>query len=231
MVFGSGDKALVDMHRTAEVDTYIYEHLLAEDTLLAEVLERSRQHPIPLIHVSPAQGKLLKLLVQMMGAKRVLEVGTLAAYSTIWMGQAVPEDGKIITLDFDEKHVNIARDNIEFAGMSDKIEVIQGPAVDSLKQLIADDVAPFDFFFLDADKGNNPLYLELCIELSRPGSVIVADNVVRRGKVLEEHSKAENITGLQHFFELVRDHPRLDATAIQTVGGRLWDGFAIVLVK
>lgn len=231
MTIGSGDKALVNLHHAAEVDAYIYEQLLAQDTLLAEVLERSKQHPIPLVHVSPAQGKLLKLLVQMMGAKRVLEVGTLAAYSTIWMGQAVPDGGKIITLDFDEKHVAIARDNIEFAGMSDKIEVIQGSAVDSLKQLIADELEPFDFFFLDADKGNNPSYLELCLQLARPGSVIVGDNVVRKGKIIDEAAKADNITGLQRFFELMRDHPRLDATAVQTVGGRIWDGFSIAIVK
>lgn len=231
MAIGSGDKALVNLHHAAAVDDYIYDQLLTQDTLLAEVLERSKQHPIPLIHVSPTQGKLLKLLVQMMGAKRVLEIGTLAAYSTIWMGQAVSDDGKIITLDFDEKHVAIARDNIEFAGMSDKIEVIQGAAVDSLKQLIADGVEPFDFFFLDADKGNNPTYLELCLQLARPGSVIVGDNVVRRGKLLDEDSKADNINGLQRFFELMSNHPQLDATAVQTVGGKSWDGFSIAIVR
>lgn len=231
MAIGSGEKALVNLHRAAEVDAYIYDKLLAQDTLMAEILVRSKPHPIPLVHVSPAQGKFLKFLVQMMGAKRVLEVGTLAAYSTIWMAQAIPDDGQIITLDFDEKHVAIARDNIEFAGMSDKIEVIQGAAVDSLKQLIADKVVPFDFFFLDADKGNNPTYLELCLQLARPGSVIVGDNVVRRGKLLDEDSRADNINGLQQFFELMSNHPQLDATALQTVGGKSWDGFSMAIVK
>lgn len=231
MAIGSGSKSLVDLHQAAEVDNYIYQHLIAQDTLLTEVLERSNQHPIPLIHVSPAQGKFLKLLVQMMGAKRVLEIGTLAAYSTIWMALALPKDGKIITLDYDEKHVAIARDNIEFAQMSDKIEVIQGPAVESLQQLIADDVAPFDFVFIDADKGNNPAYLELCLQLSRPGTVIIGDNVVRHGKILEENPRGANIKGLQTFFELMSNHPQLDATAIQTVGAKSWDGFSMAIVK
>lgn len=231
MAVSSGDKVLVTSHQAAEVDAYIYDHLIAQDTLLAEVLERSKDPLIPLVHVSPAQGKFLKLLVQMMGAKRVLELGTLTAYSTIWMALAVPEDGKIISLDYDENHVALARDNIEFAGMSDKIEVIQGLAVDSLEQLIADGVEPFDFIFLDADKGNNPIYLTLCLQLSRPGTVIVGDNVVRRGKLLNEDSKAGNINGLQAFFEMMRDHPQLDATAIQTVGGRIWDGFSLAIVK
>ena len=227
----SSNTASVDMHRAAEVDAYIYDQLIAQDSLLAEVLERSSQQPIPLIHVSPAQGKFLKLLVQMMRANRVLEVGTLAAYSTIWMALAVPAEGKIVTLDYDEKHVAIARDNIEFAGMSDKIEVIQGAAEESLKQLIADQVEPFDFFFLDADKGNNPIYLELCLQLARPGSVIVGDNVVRRGKLIDDDSNADNINGLQTFFEMMSNHPQLDATAIQTVGGKSWDGFSLAIVK
>ena len=231
MAIGSGSKSIVDLHQAAEVDDYIYDHLLTEDKLFAEVLERCSQHPIPLIHVSPAQGKFLKFLVQMMGAKRVLEIGTLAAYSTIWMASALPEDGQCITLDFDEKHVAIARDNIEFAGMSHKIEVIQGAAVESMEQLIADGVEPFDFIIIDADKGNNPSYLELCLKLSRPGTVIIGDNVVRHGKILEENPKGANIKGLKTFFEMMRNHPQLDATAIQTVGAKSWDGFSMAIVK
>lgn len=231
MAIGSGSKSIVDLHQAAAVDDYIYEQLIAQDTLLAEVLERSNLHPIPLIHVSPAQGKFLKLLVQMMGAKRVLEIGTLAAYSTIWMGLAIPEGGKIITLDYDEKHVSIARDNIDFAAMSDKIEVIQGPAAESLQLLIDEGGEPFDFVFIDADKGNNPLYLELCLKLSRPGTVIIGDNVVRHGKILEENPRGANIKGLQSFFELMSNHPQLDATAVQTVGAKSWDGFSMAIVK
>lgn len=231
MAIGSGTNSIVDLHQAAAVDDYIYEKLIAQDHLLAEVLVRSSQHPIPLIHVSPTQGKFLKLLVQMTGAKRVLEIGTLAAYSTIWMGLALPEDGKIITLDYDEKHVSIARDNIEFAAMSDKIEVIQGPAVESLRQLLDDGVAPFDFVFIDADKGNNPTYLDLCLKLSRPGTVIVGDNVVRHGKILEENPRGANIKGLQGFFEMMSEHPQLDATAVQTVGAKSWDGFSIAIVR
>ncbi|MDO5668031.1 MAG: O-methyltransferase [Alcaligenaceae bacterium] len=231
MAIGSGAKSIVDLHQAAAVDEYIYEQLLAQDTLLAEVLARSNQHPIPLIHVSPTQGKFLKLLVQMMSAKRVLEIGTLAAYSTIWMALALPEDGKIISLDYDEKHVAIARDNIEFAGMSHKIEVIQGAAAESLQQLLDDGVEPFDFVFIDADKGNNPIYLALCLKLSRPGTVIVGDNVVRHGKILEDDPKGANIKGLQSFFEMMSNHPQLDATAVQTVGAKSWDGFSIAIVK
>ncbi|WP_432786698.1 Catechol O-methyltransferase [Oligella sp. MSHR50489EDL] len=224
-------KSMVDLKQAAAVDDYFYQHLIAQDTLLAEVLERSNRHPIPFIHVSPTQGKFLKLLVQMMGAQRVLEIGTLAAYSTIWMGLAVPEGGKIITLDFDEKHVAIARDNIAFAGMSDKIEVIQGAAADTLQRLIDEGCEPFDFVFIDADKGNNPLYLELSLKLSRPGTVIIGDNVVRHGKVLDEDARGSNIQGLRSFFELMSNHPQLDATAIQTVGAKSWDGFSMAIVK
>lgn len=231
MAIGSGEKALVDLYRAGEVDDYIYEHLIAQDELMAEILSRSTQQEIPLINVSPAQGKFLKFLVQLMSAKRVLEIGTLAAYSTIWMASALDEDGKIITLDFDERHVAIARDNIEFAGMSNKIDVIHGLATTSLEQLIQEGVEPFDFVFIDADKGNNPTYLELSLELSRPGTVIVADNVVRRGKIIDESAKGSNIDGLKKFFEIVSNHPQLEATALQTVGAKSWDGFAMLIVK
>ena len=224
-------KRMVDLQQAAAVDAYFYQHLIAQDSLLAEVLERSKQHPIPFVHVSPTQGKLLKLLVQMMAAKRVLEIGTLAAYSTIWMGLALPEDGKIITLDYDAKHVAIARDNIAFAGMSDNIEVLEGPAADTLQRLIDEGCEPFDFVFIDADKGNNPRYLELCLQLSRPGTVIIGDNVVRHGKVLDEKARGSNIKGLRSFFELMSQHPQLDATAIQTVGAKSWDGFSMAIVK
>lgn len=231
MAIGSGEKAFVNLHVAAEVDEYFHQHLLTEDQLMDEVLQRSLAQPIPKVQVSPTHGKLLKLLVQMTGAKRVLEVGTLAAYSTIWMAQGLPEGGQIITLDFDEKHVAVARDNIAFAGMSDRIEVIQGPAVETMQQMIAEQVAPFDFIFLDADKGSNPEYLELSIQLSRPGTIIIGDNVVRHAKILNPRDKGKNIKGLRQFFEIMQGHPRLDTTAIQTVGEKGWDGLTISRVR
>jgi len=212
------------------VDGYIGEKLLREDEVLLEALRANAAAGLRPIDVSAAQGKFLHLLVRMTGAKRVLEVGTLGAYSTIWMARALPADGQVVTLEYDPLHAEVARQNIERAGLSSMIEVRLGAAADTLARLAAENPAPFDFVFIDADKPSNTVYLDWAIRLGRPGTVIVLDNVVRDGELANAESTDANVLGSRGAFELIADNPRLSATALQTVGSKAYDGFAVMIL-
>jgi predicted O-methyltransferase YrrM len=211
-----------------EVDAYIGDRLVTDDKDLFElILAANAEAGLPAIDVSPAQGKFLNLLVKITGAKRVLEVGTLGGYSTVWMGKALPADGRLITLEYASKHAETARRNIERAGLSDKINVQVGAAMDLLPSI----PGPFDLVFIDADKPNNQGYLVHALRLSRPGTVIVLDNVVRDGAVTQSSSADRSVIGARAAFDLLHNHPRIDSTALQTVGLKGWDGFILGVVK
>ncbi|RWC38357.1 MAG: O-methyltransferase [Mesorhizobium sp.] len=215
----------------AAVDDYIVGSLFGPDPVLDAVLAANHEHGLPAIDVSPAQGKLLSLLVRMRGAKKVLEIGTLGGYSTIWMARALPVDGKIVTLELDPHHAAVARSNFERAGVSERVELRVGPALQSLAALGAENAGPFDFIFIDADKPNNPIYLSWAMRLSRPGTVIVCDNVIRDGDVVNEDGRDANVEGARAAFSFIGSEKRLDGTAIQTVGAKGYDGFAIAIVE
>ncbi|MFB7372362.1 O-methyltransferase [Streptomyces sp. NPDC056222] len=212
------------------VDRYFTDLLAPADEALAATLADSTAAGLPEIAVAPNQGKLLNLLVATRGARTVLEIGTLGAYSTIWMARALPADGRMITLEYNPAHAEVARANIARAGLDSIVEVRTGAALDTLPKLEAEGAGPFDFVFIDADKANNPHYVEWALRLSRPGTVIVVDNVVRGGKVAEEDPNDAAITGTRAMFELISREPRLDATAFQTVGVRGYDGLLMARV-
>lgn len=224
-------KIQITEERYKQVDDYFNQLFLKEDVIPEKVLEHCKKNNIPAINVAPNQGKLLHMLIRMNAARRVLEIGTLGGYSTVWMGLALPDDGRLVTLDFDESYIRIARESLNMAGLQDKVEIRQGVAADTLAQMVQEQQAPFDFIFIDADKENNPVYLEYALKLSRPGTVIVADNVVRQAKILDDSGKADNIRGLRRFFDDMVDNPRLTVTAFQTLGSKGWDGLAIAIVK
>ena len=212
----------------SDVDTYIGANLLADaDPVFEAVLRANAAGGLPAIDVSPTQGKFLNLLVTISGARRILEIGTLGAYSTIWMAKALPSGGSMVTLEYAAKHAAVARENLARAGVLDRVEVMVGPALDSLPRLSA----AFDLIFIDADKPNNSNYLQWALKLSHPGTIIVLDNVVRDGRVLESKSGDANVKGARGAFELLRAEPRIDATALQTVGLKGWDGFVLGLVR
>ncbi|MER8953993.1 O-methyltransferase [Mesorhizobium sp. M0833] len=221
----------MSMKTWASVDDYIVEALFDADPALDAVLAANHDHGLPAIDVSPAQGKLLSLLARMQGAKKVLEIGTLGGYSTIWMARALPVDGKVVTLELDPHHASVARSNFERAGVSDRVELRVGPALQSLAALGAENAGPFDFIFIDADKPNNPHYLSWAMRLSRPGTVIVCDNVIRDGAVVNEDGRDANVEGARAAFSFFGGDKRLEGTAIQTVGAKGYDGFAIAIVN
>ncbi|RDI45640.1 O-methyltransferase [Falsibacillus pallidus] len=214
-----------------KVDEYFTKKLHEPESIMDNVLKSNEEAGLPSIDVSPNQGKLLNLLVQMKGATKILEIGTLGGYSTIWMARALPENGKLITLEYAEKHADVARKNIEHAGISDKVEIMVGAALDSLPVLEERGEKDFDFIFIDADKPNNPHYLEWALKLSKPGTVIIGDNVVRDGKVVDEDTEDAVIKGVQSFIDLLSRNPHIDSTAIQTVGSKGYDGFVLGIVK
>ncbi|GAB4070287.1 O-methyltransferase [Ancylobacter sonchi] len=214
----------------SRVDHWIEDTLLPPDPALASALEASDAAGLRAINVAPNQGKLLMLLAMMRGARRILEIGTLGGYSTIWLARALPEDGRLVTLEFDPHHAEVARANIAHAGLADRVEVRVGPARTTLAAMIAAGEAPFDFVFIDADKPGNPHYLEAALALSHPGTVIVADNVVREGRAADPANTDESVVGIRRFMEMVAAEPRLVATAVQTVGSKGYDGFALALV-
>jgi predicted O-methyltransferase YrrM len=213
------------------VDRYIGGLLVREDPILDAALETSRAAELPPINVSPTQGKLLHLLARIQGARRILELGTLGGYSTIWLARALPADGRLITLEANAKHAEVARANIARAGLASLVEVRLGSALDSLKQMIASGCAPFDFIFIDADKSGYPDYLTWTLKLSRPGTMIIADNVVRNARVLDPSSDDPDVEGIRRFNELLAAEHRLSATTIQTVGSKGYDGFALAMVE
>jgi predicted O-methyltransferase YrrM len=216
------------------VDQYLTGLFVPPDEALDGALADSAAAGLPAIAVSPNQGKLLHLMARMTGARRVLEIGTLGGYSTIWLGRALPpaaRGGKLVTLEFEPKHAEVARGNLARAGLGDVVEVVLGPALESLRRMVAEGVAPFDFVFIDANKTGYADYLEWSLKLSRPGTVIVADNVVRKGAVVDANSADANVQGVRRYNELVAKNPRLSATALQTVGSKGYDGFTIAVVN
>ncbi|MFD4316671.1 O-methyltransferase [Streptomyces sp. NPDC058548] len=212
------------------VDTYFTETIAPADEALTAALSASSAAGLPEIAVAPNQGKLLHLLAHMQGARNILEIGTLGGYSTIWLARALPADGRLITLEYDPAHADVARANLAHAGLDKIVEVRTGAALDSLPQLEAEGAGPFDLVFIDADKVNNPRYVEWALKLSRPGTVIVVDNVVRGGRITTPAPDDPAITGTRELFDLVAAEPRLDATAIQTVGTKGYDGLLLARV-
>ena len=212
------------------VDAYFEAMLVPQDAALLDALERSRAAGLPAHQVAPNQGKLLALFARMIGARRILEIGTLGGYSTIWLARALVPDGKVISLEANALHAGIAAQNIAAAGLAHCVEIMLGPALETLSLLAAENAAPFDLIFIDADKPNNPHYLDWAVKLARPGSIIIGDNVVRDGAVADPHSTDPSVQGVQRFFERMQAHPRLEATALQTVGAKGYDGFSIARV-
>jgi predicted O-methyltransferase YrrM len=212
------------------VDQYVNDQLVAPDPALSAALQDSNVAGLPQINVSPGQGKLLQLLAQAQGARSILEIGTLGGYSTIWLARALPRDGRLISLEADPKHVEVARANIARAGLAHNVEIRCGRALDTLPQLVAENRGPFDLVFIDADKPGYPDYLEWALKLSRRGSLIIADNVVRDGAVADSSSRDPGVRGIRHFIEMLAAEPRVSATVIQTVGSKGYDGFAMALV-
>ena len=204
--------------------------LLPPDPALDAALVRNREAGLPAIDVSPAQGKFLYLLARLAGAKAILEIGTLGGYSTIWLARALPDDGRIVTLEYEPAHAAVARHNLDGAGLAAKVDLRVGAALEALP-LLEKEGAVFDFVFVDADKRNNPGYLQWALRLARVGAVIVIDNVVRRGAILDAASADPDIAGTRRMFEIASGEKRWCATAIQTVGAKGWDGFAFGLVE
>ena len=213
------------------VDRYIESTLIPADPALESSITASTKAGLPAIAVTPNQGKFLMILAQATGARSILEIGSLGGYSTIWLARALPADGRLITLEFDPKHAEVTRENIARAGLAEKVEVRLGKALETLPELALEGLAPFDFIFIDADKANYPGYLEWSVKLSHPGTLIIGDNVVRDGKVIDPDEPDPNIQGVRRMNEIIAADPRLVATAIQTVGAKGYDGFMIAIVK
>ncbi|MFF5441195.1 O-methyltransferase [Streptomyces achromogenes] len=214
-----------------DVDDYFTSHLSPDDEALRAALRDSETAGLPPIAVTAAQGKLLHLLALTQGARHVLEIGTLGGYSTIWLGRALPEDGRLVTLEYNAKHADVAVRNISRAGLERIVEVRVGPALESLPKLADENPAPFDLVFIDADKANNRRYVEWALKLTRAGSLIILDNVVREGRVADARSTEPDVVGTRAALELIASHPRLSGTAIQTVGLKGYDGFALARVQ
>jgi predicted O-methyltransferase YrrM len=214
----------------AAVDRYLSETLLPADAVLEAALAANAAAELPAIDVAPNQGKFLHLLARLRGARRILEIGTLGGYSTIWLARALPANGSLITLEFEPKHAKVAAANISRAGLAQVVDIRVGAALDSLARLVEEGVEPFDMIFIDADKPNNPNYLEWAMKLSRMGTLIVLDNVIRDGEVADAASRDEKVLGVRHCLDRIGADPRLSATALQTVGSKGWDGFAMALV-
>jgi predicted O-methyltransferase YrrM len=213
-----------------KVDRYFGDLFAAHDAQLDAALKANRAARLPAIDVSPLQGKFLHVLAKMTQAKRILEIGLLGGYSTIWTARALPRGGRIVSLEYSPKHADVARANLRRARLLGRVEIRVGPALESLPQLKAEGAGPFDLIFIDADKENNPQYLEWALKLSRRGTVIVVDNVARHGTVIEAKSKAPDIRGTRRCLEMMAAHPRLSAVALQTVGVKGLDGFAMAVV-
>ncbi|GGZ51195.1 O-methyltransferase [Streptomyces bluensis] len=213
-----------------DVDAYFSTLLAPEDEALTAALRDSDAAGLPHINVAPNQGKLLQLLAQVQGARRILEFGTLGGYSTIWLARALPEDGRLISFEYEVRHAEVARRNLDRAGLSRLVEVRVGPALESLPKLADENPEPFDFVFIDADKANNRNYVEWALKLTRPGALIVLDNVVRGGRIADAGSDDPGIRGTRAALELIASHPRVSGTAVQTVGSKGHDGFALARV-
>lgn len=212
------------------VDKYYADLLVSPDAALDAALRDSAAAGLPSIHVAPNQGKLLHLLAKIQNAKKILEIGTLGAYSTIWLARALPAGGKLITLEANPKHAEVARANLARAGVAEKVELILAPAIESLPRLAGENRGPFDLIFIDADKPSTAAYFEWSIKLSHPGTLIIVDNVVRKGAVIDATSTDENVQGIRRFAAALAIEKRVTATALQTVGSKGYDGFVIAVV-
>jgi predicted O-methyltransferase YrrM len=229
------DRAADTQERWTAVDRYITDLLVPEDAALEAALRDSAAAGLPPIAVTPNQGKLLGLLARVQGARAILELGTLGGYSTIWLARALPAGGRLVTLEAEAEYAELARANIARAGLAESVELRVGPALQTLPQLVAEGAGPFDLIFVDADKKNNPGYFEWSLKLSRPGTLIIVDNVVRGGAILDPDADDptlgnEGIRGIRRFFELLAAERGVDATAIQMVGSKGYDGFALMIV-
>lgn len=216
--------------RWSAVDEYLSGQLVPAEEALESALRASAEAGLPPISVSPSQGKLLNLLARAQGARRILEIGTLGGYSSIWLARALPPDGHLITLEADSRNAEVARENLALAGLAGVTEVRVGRAQETLPHLIAAGAGPFDLIFIDADKAGYPDYLRWSLDLARPGTVIIADNVVRDGAVADPVNDDPSVRGVRRFIELLAAEPRVSATAIQTVGSKGYDGFALAVV-
>lgn len=213
------------------VEEYVDGLLIPADPVLEAARKSSEDAGLPVIAVTASQGRLLHLLAKMLGARRILEIGTLGGYSAIWMARALPVDGRLVTLEFEPKHFTVARENIARANLSDRVDQRLGAALDSLPLLEAEGAGPFDFVFIDADKENCAPYFAWAVRLSRPGSVIVVDNVIREGEVANAESTDAMVQGIRRFNESVAAEPRVTATTVQTVGSKGYDGFTLIRVN
>jgi predicted O-methyltransferase YrrM len=214
-----------------DVDRYFVDTLNLSDPILDATMTANAAAELPAIDVAPNQGKLLHLFAKLVSARKILEMGTLGGYSTIWLARALPPGGRVVSLEFNPKHADVAKSNIQRAGLSDRVEIRVGAALDSLPIIQEERLGPFDFIFIDADKPNNPGYLEWAIKLSRPGTLIIVDNVVRDGAVADAASTDPTIEGTRRMFDLMASDSRLSSTALQTVGCKGYDGFAMAIVN
>jgi predicted O-methyltransferase YrrM len=215
----------------SKVDNYISSLLAVEDEALKNTIASLNNNGIPQQSISPNQGKFLQVLIKACNAKNALELGTLGGYSTIWIARALAEDGKVITLEFDEHHAKVAQENIDNAGLSHKVEIMVGKALDILPSLIADQIAPFDFIFIDADKPPYAKYFEFALKLARKGTIIVCDNVIREGKVLDKNSDDEKVKGVQILNEMLSENNKVTSIILQTVGVKEYDGMVVAVVN
>jgi predicted O-methyltransferase YrrM len=222
--------ASAESEKWTEIDAFFSDALIAPDRVLESALESSHAAGLPAINVSPNQGRLLEIFARILNARAILEIGTLGAYSTIWLARGMHAEGRLITLEADPAHAAVARANIARAGLQNVVELRLGSASDTLPQILAERRGPFDLIFIDADKRNIPSYFEWALRLSRPGSVIVVDNVVRDGRVIDSKSDDPDIQGVRRFIEMLGANATVSGTAIQTVGVKGYDGFAIVRV-
>ncbi|MBO9354609.1 methyltransferase [Bordetella petrii] len=214
------------------VDSYFEQVLHLQDAALAHALERARAAGLPAHEVAPNQGRLLQIFAQMVRARRILEIGTLGGYSTIWLARALPPGGRLLSLERDPACARVARQNLAAAGLADCVEIVEGDAHASLRQLIDRGVPPYDLIFLDADKADNPRYLDASLALARDGTVIVGDNIIRGGRIADPAARDQaDVRGARRFLEALGRDLRLTATAIQTVGGKGWDGFSLAVVS
>ena len=216
--------------RWSAVDEYLVAMLVKPDAVLDMAVAESDRGGLPGINVSACQGKLLNLMARMVGARRILEIGTLGGYSTIWLARALPPSGSLITLEYSQRHADIARANIARAGLQDRVDIRVGRALDTLPVIAKESPEPFDLVFIDADKESNRDYLGWALKLSRPGTVVITDNVVRDGRVIDPENQDPTVVGTRRFLDALADEPRLSATGIQTVGSKGWDGFTLAIV-
>ncbi|WP_244817406.1 O-methyltransferase [Caballeronia sp. Lep1P3] len=221
----------MDQQKWDAMDEYLCAKTHAADDALDAALSASAHAGLPSINVAPNQGKLLQLLARLHGAQRILEIGTLGGYSSIWLARALPANGKLVSLEANADYAEVARRNVERAGLSRVVSIAVGQAAQTLEHFIRDNEPPFDFVFIDADKKSYPDYLRLSLRLSRPGTLLVADNVIRGGRLADAHSKDPDVIGLHRFFDMLASEKQLSSTAIQTVGSKGWDGFSLSIVS